>query len=224
MGKVIIQSHTTKYPIQLIGEEAGICYGSNTVDKEKNYKRGMQCIKDGHGRTLEFPQVYIEIDGYSARFMRELYTHIGGAPTRVQASTRYIDYGQFDYIIPESIKDSGKAQYIYESTMQKISDNFKILQDLGIPKEDIANILPLGMTSKMILRTNLRNLIDMSRKRLCTRAYWEFREFMKDLMKALSEYSEEWKTIVDKEFKPQCEVLGYCPEKLSCGRKPAATD
>lgn len=224
MGKVIIQSHTTKFPIQLIGEEAGICYGSNTVDEEKNYRRGMQCIKDGHGRTLEFPQVYIEIDGYSARFMRELYTHIGGAPTRVQASTRYIDYGQFDYIIPESIKDSGKAQYIYESTMQKISDNFKILQDLGIPKEDIANILPLGMTSKMILRTNLRNLIDMSRKRLCTRAYWEFREFMKDLMKALSEYSEEWKTIVDKEFKPQCEVLGYCPEKLSCGRKPAATD
>ena len=223
MGKVIIQSHTTKFPIQLIGEEAGICYGSNTVDKEKNYKRGMQCIKDGHGRTLEFPQVYIEIDGYSARFMRELYTHIGGAPTRVQASTRYIDYGQFDYIIPESIKDSGKAQYIYESTMQKISDNFKILQDLGIPKEDIANILPLGMTSKMILRTNLRNLIDMSRKRLCTRAYWEFREFMKDLMKALSEYSEEWNTIIDKEFKPQCEVLGYCPEKSSCGRKPTAT-
>lgn len=223
MGKVIIQSHTTRFPIQLIGEEAGICYGSNTIDKEKNYKRGIQCIKDGHGRTLEFPQVYIEIDGYSARFMRELYTHIGGAPTRLQASTRYIDYGQFEYIIPESIKNSGKAQFIYEGTMKKIADNFKILQDLGIPKEDIANILPLGMTSKMILRTNLRNLIDMSHKRLCTRAYWEFREFMKDLMKALSEYSEEWKTIIDKEFKPQCEILGYCPEKFSCGRKPTAT-
>lgn len=222
MGKVIIQSHTTKFPIQLIGEEAGICYGSNTVDEEKNYKRGMQCIKDGHGRTLEFPQVYVEIDGYSARFMRELYTHIGGAPTRLQASTRYIDYGQFEYIIPESIKNSGKAQFIYEDTMKKIADNFKILQDLGVPKEDIANILPLGMTSKMILRTNLRNLIDMSHKRLCTRAYWEFREFMKDLMKALSEYSEEWKTIIDKEFKPQCEILGYCPEKFSCGRKPTA--
>ena len=220
MGKVIIQPHTTKFPIQLIGEEAGICYGSNTIDKEKNYKRGIQCIKDGHGRTLEFPQVYIEIDGYSARFMRELYTHIGGAPTRLQASTRYINYGQFEYIIPESIKNNGKAKLVYESTMKKIEDNFKILQDLAIPKEDIANILPLGMTSKMILRTNLRNLIDMSRKRLCTRAYWEFREFMKDLMKALSEYSEEWKIIIDKEFKPQCEVLGYCPEKFSCGRKP----
>lgn len=224
MGKVIIQSHTTKFPIQLIGEEAGICYGSNTIDKEKNYKRGMQCIKDGHGRTLEFPQVYIEIDGYSARFMRELYTHIGGAPTRLQASTRYIDYGEFDYIIPDSIRNSGAAQLVYENTMQKITDNFKILQDLGIPKEDIANILPLGMTSKMVIRTNLRNLIDMSRKRLCTRAYWEFRDFMKELMKTLSEYSEEWATIIEREFKPQCEVLGYCPEKFSCGRKPKAED
>ena len=111
--------------------------------------------------------------------------------------------------------------------MKKIADSFKILQDLGIPKEDIANILPLGMTSKMILRTNLRNLIDMSRKRLCTRAYWEFREFMKDLMKALSEYSEEWQQIADWLFVPYCERYKFmnndfcfCTESKCCGRHP----
>lgn len=55
MGKVIIQSHTTKNPITLIGEEAGICYGTDTTDPAKNYKRGKRCIEDGHGRALEFP-------------------------------------------------------------------------------------------------------------------------------------------------------------------------
>ena len=32
MGKVIIQERTVKDPITLIGEEAGICYGTNTLN------------------------------------------------------------------------------------------------------------------------------------------------------------------------------------------------
>lgn len=220
MGKVIIQKHTTKHPIQMIGEEAGICYGSDISSEEKNYKRGLQCIKDGHGRTTEFPQVYLIIEGYSARFMRELYTHIGGAPTRLQASTRYIKYGEFDFITPYSIANNPEALEVYNHVMDTISDGYRQLEDLGVPKEDTANILPLGMESKMVLRTNLRNLVDMSHQRECARAYWEFREFMRDLKAALSEYSDEWKLLVDSQFMPKCELTGYCTEKFSCGRRP----
>ena len=219
MGKVTIQKHTTLNPIQLIGEEAGICYGSDTSDPEKNYKRGLQNLKDGHGRTFEFPQVYMTIEGYSARFMRELYTHIGGAPTRLQASTRYINYDDFDVIFPKSL-DTDRKKEIYNDAINQIRVSFRELLNLDVPKEDIANILPLGMESKMVERTNLRNLIDMSHQRECARAYWEFREFMQDLKKALSEYSEEWKYIVDNYFKPKCELFGYCTEKFSCGRYP----
>ena len=59
----------------------------------------------------------------------------------------------------------------------------------------------------------------MSRQRMCTRAYWEYRELFNDICKALSEISEEWKWIVDNLFKPKCEQFGYCTEKKSCGRK-----
>ena len=98
MGQITIQEETTKNPITLIGKEAGICYGSDISNSEKNYKRGINNLKSGHGRTMEFPQIFLTIDGYSARVIRELYTHIGGAPTRLQASTRYINYGDFEYI------------------------------------------------------------------------------------------------------------------------------
>ena len=81
-------------------------------------------------------------------------------------------------------------------------------------------ILPLGMTTKIVDRRNLRNLIDMSRQRMCTRAYWEYRELFSDICKALSEYSEEWKQIIDSQMMPKCELLGYCPERYCCGRKP----
>jgi thymidylate synthase (FAD) len=216
MGKVIIQDMTTKNPISLIGYESGVCYGSDVTNDEKNYKRGLENINSGHGRTFEFPQVYVVLDGYSARVIREFYTHIAGGPTRLQASTRYIDYDHFEFITPPSIKDNAYTNWRYDKCMQEIISCYEQLEHLGIPKEDIANILPLGMTTKIVCRTNLRNLIDMSHQRLCNRAYWEFRDLMHDLMNALSEYSEEWAYIVKNYMAPKCVYLGRCPETHSC--------
>ena len=91
---------------------------------------------------------------------------------------------------------------------------------LGIPKEDSAMILPLGMETKIVHRTNLRNLIDMAKVRMCTRAYWEYRDLFNNILEALSLYSEEWNYLINelKVFKPKCEWYGYCNEKNSCGR------
>ena len=221
MGEIIIQEETTKNPIELIGKEAGICWGADVTNQEKNYKRGLDCLESGHGRTWEFPQVYVVLDGYSARVIRELYTHIGGSPSRLQASTRYINYQKgFSYVMPPSISNNVDAEKIYESAMDDILIAMQKLNELGIHKEDSGMLLPLGMETKVVLRTNLRNLIDMAHQRLCTRAYWEYRELMRDLMKALSAYSDEWKYLVENYFKPKCEVCGFCTEKYCCGRKP----
>ena len=218
MGKITILPETTKKPITLIGSRAGVCWGANTEDEQKNYKRGLDCIESNHGRTLEFVNIELVIDGYSARVIREWYTHLGGAPTRLQASTRYIDYKDFEYIIPDKIEKNETARQIYINTMNDISINAQRLEALGIPREDSALVLPLGMTTKIVDKRNLRNLIDMSRQRMCTRAYWEFRELFNDILKALSDYSDEWKYLVETQMMPKCDYLGYCPEKHSCGR------
>ena len=216
MGKITIHSATTVNPICLMGEMAGTCWGADTSSQEKNYARGLDCLQSQHGRVAEYPQVYITIEGFSAKMVRELYTHIGGAPTRLQASTRYIDYGNFDYVIPESIAQNETKKDAYEYCMYQISEHIKDLEAWGVPKEDASMLLPLGMTTKVVLRTNLRNLLDMSHQRKCRRAYWEFREFFNLLEKELSNYSTEWQTIIDTYFVPKCKYLGYCPEKYSC--------
>lgn len=219
MGTVTILPETTKTPITLIGKCAGVCWGADTTDDEKNYKRGWDCIESGHGRTEEFPDVYMTLDGYSARVIREWYTHIGGMPTRLQASTRYIDYGNFEYVTPDSIKAVDKAADIYAATMDIIARAEKYLVDvLGIPREDAALMLPLGMTTCIICKHNLRNLIDMSRQRMCQRAYWEYRELFGDVLIALTDYSSEWMALVTTQMKPKCDILGYCPEKHGCGK------
>jgi len=221
MGKIIIQDETTKCPVSLIGKEAGVCWGANVEDPEKNYKRGIDCLVSGHGRTWEYPQAYMILDGYSARVIRELYTHIGGSPTRLQASTRYINYEKgFAFVTPHTVKADKNADEIYEKVMNDILSGMRQLESLNIPREDIGMLLPLGMETKIVLRTNLRNLIDMAHQRLCTRAYWEYRQLMQDMMSGLSEYSEEWKYLVEHYFVAKCEKTGYCTEKKSCGRKP----
>lgn len=216
---VIITTDTTDIPITMIGSYAGECWGADTRDHVKNYKRGLECIKNNHGRTLEFPQVYVKVTGYSARVIREFYTHVAGGITRLQASTRYINYEDFDYIVPSNMSEEAKD--LYCSTMSQISAAAtKLEKEMGVAREDAAMLLPLGMTSTMVFRTNLRHIIEISHQRLCTRANWEFRKLMKELIEALAFYSDEWNTLVNelKLFVPKCEMLGYCPEAHSCGR------
>ena len=219
--KITIQPETSKSPITLIGYEAGVCWGADISDEIRNYKRGMDCIHAKHGRLLEFPQIYISIEGFSARMIRELYTHIGGSPTRLQASTRRIDYSEFDYITPPSIGRNTTANEAYMACMNDICCYMKKLEELGIPREDLAMCLPLAMESTVVMRTNLRNLVDMSRQRMCGKAYWEFRNFFKLLLSELAAYDKEYDILIKEDlFVPKCKDLGYCPEKSSCGLMP----
>lgn len=225
MGKVTIIKETPKNPITLMGERAGVCWGANIDDAEKNYNRGLDCIKSGHHRVMEYVNVEMILDGYSARVIREWYTHIGGAPTRLQASTRYINYKDFAYVTPPSVTKNEEAKAVYENAMKAITEACgKLEAEYGVPREDAAMLLPLGMETKIVDKRNVRNLIEMSHQRLCTRAFWEYRQMMWDICDALSEYSEEWAYLVKNYFMPKCEVAGYCTEKKSCGRKPLKED
>lgn len=221
MGTITILPETTKNPITLMGARASVCWGANVSDDEKNYKRGLDCIKSGHGRVMEFVNVEMIIDGYSAKVLREYYTHIGGSPTRLQASTRYINYSKgdgFNYTTPKSIDTNG-CWLVWSELMNTINDTVKLLIDEGVPVEDATMALPLAYSSKMVDKRNLRNFVDMSRQRMCNRAYWEYRELFNDICNALREYSDEWKWVVDNLFHAKCDEVGYCTETKSCGRR-----
>lgn len=220
-----IKKYTTEFPLQMIGDCAGICWGANTEDVEKNIKRAWDCIDSGHERAEEFPDIYMVIDGYSAKCLRELYTHIGGAPTRLQASTRYIDYEKgFSVVTPPSVEKNNDAAEVWYKAISDIKAAMGALKVLGIPNEDLTNLLPLAYQSKMVWKVNLRTLVHFMQKRRCNRSYWEIRNLCNEICKELSNYSEEWGQLVKALFVPECEFLGYCRENKSCGRKPKKND
>lgn len=225
MGQVIILPETPKNPLSLIGERAGVCWNADVSDNEKNIKRGIGCIEAGHGRTMEFVDVHMIIDGFSARVMREYYRHVGGLTPYLQASTRYINYKDFTVIKPATVEKNQEALVEFDTAVDNLRKSLEVLKALGVPNEDVANLLPLGMTTKCIEKRNLRNLVDMSHVRKCSRAFHEYRlELFPAIENALRDYSDQWALIVDNLFKPKCEVYGYCNEKNSCGKMPKKED
>lgn len=218
---------TDKYPLSKIGKCAGICWGSPIDNTDKNIKRAKDCIVSGHGRTLEYVDVEMVISNVSARVIREWYTHIGGSPTRLQESTRYVKWsGQFEenFVISSKVKEAldkdAGLKISYENYIKSFQSLLDDLEAVGVPKEDMAMFYPLGMKTKIVDKRNLRNLIEMFHQRTCSRAYWEYRKLMKEIYNALYNYSEEWQWVCENCFKPKCEVYGYCTEAKSCGRKP----
>lgn len=218
IGKVIILPETTKNPITLMGKRAGVCWGGDISDDEKNYQRGLDCLKSNHGRVMEYVNIEVVLQGFSARVIREWYTHIGGAPSRLQSSTRYINYENFPYVIPPKIQHNQEALQIYKDLMSNISLAIQQLRNLGIDREDCGMVLPLCMETVVVDKRNLRSYYDMSHQRLCNRAYWEFRQMLNQLFKELSAYSSEWEYIIKTYMKPKCKYLGFCPEKKPCGK------
>lgn len=216
----ILEKRTEKDPLQHIGENAGVCWNSDITDIEKNIKRGKSCLKSGHLRTAEYPTIELIIENVSSRAIRELYTHIIGV-TRLQESTRYVDYGEFEYYTPFTKQNSKK---LYDEFMKEVSFTYKELQDENESKEDIANILPLGMNTKIVWKINLRALIHFMNERLCTRAYKEIRMLCNEIKEKLSAYSDEWKWICDNYFVPKCKDIGYCKEDKCCGIMPHGID
>lgn len=220
---VEIFESTDRQPLQKMGRFAGICWNSPVNDEEKNVRRAKDCIASGHGRVLEYVDIELCISGYSARAIREYYTHIAGAPTRLQESTRYVDCGSFTFFTPSAVRASPEARSVYEETMDFIRRQYASLLERGVSREDAANVLPLGMMTKIVDKRNLRNMVNLMNQRLCGRAYSEIRSLAEEIKSALSGHSDEWKWICGTLFVPKCDVGGFCAEKNGCGRRPQKT-
>ncbi|MGL4999113.1 MAG: FAD-dependent thymidylate synthase, partial [Cetobacterium sp.] len=207
-----------KEPLTFIGSVSGECYG--TKDKNRFAGIAKRCMKENHRRTVEFVDVVIQFSGYSAKMAREAYTH--QHTSKLQASTRYIDYSKkFGEIIPPDVSKNEEALKIWEEMTINTSEGMTALKEAGIKVEDLTNKLPLSYDTTVVYKMNLSTLIHMFGVRSCTCAYHEYRKFMAELKKLLSEIDEEWAWISENYFVPKCVLNLWCDEETrNCGIRP----
>lgn len=239
--KVKLLEHTPN-PEKLISMAAKLCYSSATVDDidqgltdEKIEKFLNMLMEIGHESPIEHASFTFAIEGISRSCSHQLVRH--RIASYSQKSQRYVSEEQFDYVVPETIKNNSEAFGLYKQLMSdiqtcydkiracitsdKIYDGMKEKDAEKIANEDARFVLPNACETSIIVTMNIRSLFNFFKHRCCNRAQWEIRE-MATLM-----YEECVKVcpIIFKHAGPSCYITGHCPEgKMSCGKKKEITE
>jgi thymidylate synthase (FAD) len=66
--------------------------------------------------------------------------------------------------------------------MNEIKGEYEYLQEGEIPNEDARYLLPNACETSLYLSCNLRELIHLANERLCSRAQWEIRDLVKQMV------------------------------------------
>ena len=166
----------TPNPIETISKIASICYDSSPKNPMKLVEH---LYKNGHHSVFEHIYFTFKIEGISRACSHQLVRHRHCSFT--QRSQRYCAEGDFEYVTPPSlIKKNVVGSYDYE--MFETRECYDTLQSLGISNEDARYVLPNACETSLYLSCNLRELIHIANERLCTRAQWEIRELVKQMV------------------------------------------
>lgn len=205
------------YPIigssdmQVVEKAASMCYNSTpTVD----FKISNACYDYGHHSIFEHISFTFEITGVSRALLAQLSRHRHISMT--VESQRYVSYKDgFDYVNP--FNENTVAYDLFESDMKQVQDYYNRYINIGEKTENARAVLPNACCTNLVLTMNARSLIEISNKRLCTRAQKEIREMFQKIKEEVTIYSPE----IGEKMRPQCEKnknYPYCTEHKSCGK------
>lgn len=222
--KIKLLTHTP-YPLELLYTAFRTCYSHNSpekiwdnalsgeIPKEEIINFIEEVLATGHASPLEHISFTFAISGVSRSLSHQLVRHRIGISFS-QQSQRYVKFkdGNFNYITPNSVKESGLEKEFQEH-MELSGKLYSRLLNAGAKGEDARFVIGNACATNFVITVNFQELIHISRLRLCFRAQWEIRELA---AKIKSEVNKVFPLLAEK-LQPQCGKgnLGYCPEKFS---------
>lgn len=177
------------------------------MDLEKAKRIIKRVTGYGHASVIEHASFTFSIEGVSRAMTHQLVRHRIASYT--QQSQRYVTYDSLKkYVTPPSIMDNTEAKRIFDEALAKISETYKKLLNLKIPKEDSRFILPNAAKTNIIVTMNTRELQHFFNLRCCARAQWEIRETATEMLRQAKKIAP----ILFEKAGPSCVKLGFCPE------------
>lgn len=167
----------TPNPIETIAQIASICYDSDPKNPLGLVKR---LYRNGHHSVFEHIYFTFKIENISRACSHQLVRHRHCSFT--QRSQRYCSEDGFQFVEPESVKNVDEIGG-YNSFMEEVEENYHELVTLGVPNEDARMVLPNACCTSLYLSCNLRELIHICNERLCSKAQWEIRELVQEMVK-----------------------------------------
>lgn len=161
----------------------------------------------GHTSVIEHAYFTFSIEGASRAMTHQLVRHRIASYT--QQSQRYVTYNTLEeYVTPQSIRADPEAKQLYDKTLEEISETYKKLLEMKIPKEDARFILPNASKTNILVTMNARELRHFFNLRCCARAQWEMREAANEMLKQAKKVAPA----LFQNAGPSCVEMGFCPE------------
>lgn len=167
----------TPNPVETIAKIASICYDSDPKNPLGLVK---YLYRNGHHSVFEHIYFTFKIENISRACSHQLVRHRHCSFT--QRSQRYCSEDGFAVVKPDSIAKIDQRDGYY-SLMDEIEKNYSELVALGVPNEDARMVLPNACCTSLYLSCNLRELIHICNERLCSKAQWEIRELVQNMIK-----------------------------------------
>lgn len=161
----------------------------------------------GHASVIEHASFTFSIEDVSRVMTHQLVRHRIASYT--QQSQRYVKYDTLEkYVTPQSIGGNSEAKKTFDETLEKISETYQKLLNMGISKEDARFILPNAAKTNIIVTMNARELRHFFNLRCCARAQWEIREVAVDMLRQAKKAAP----VLFEDCGPTCVELGWCTE------------
>lgn len=226
--KVKLINHTPGSE-RTVASSARLCYSNTGADEivedmsQEDVERLLNIIlSNGHHSTLEHISFTFAIEGISRVTSHQLVRH--RIASYSQQSQRYVrEKKQFDYVIPDKIKEVPTAEKYFKKhmkTLQKLYDTFTemIINNGYTEKEAIESaryVLPNATETKIVVTMNARSLLHFFELRCCNRAQQEIRDLANEMLRLCKGVAP----IIFKKAGAACQTRGICKEgKMSCGR------
>jgi len=161
----------------------------------------------GHTSVIEHASFTFSIEGASRAMTHQLVRHRIASYT--QQSQRYVTYNTLDsYVTPPNIANNTEAKKLFDLVLEKISEAYQKLLEMGIHKEDARFILPNAAKTHILVTMNARELRHFFNLRCCRRSQWEIREAAIEMFRQAKKAAPA----LFEDTGPSCVELGYCPE------------
>lgn len=209
----------TPDPERAIATAARLCYapvGAAELMETMPEKRVNSVLStimgSGHFSTLEHASYTFAVDGVSRALTHQLVRH--RIASYNQQSQRYVKFTDgLPVVKPESVAADETASALFDETMEKAQEAYRVLLDIGVPAEDARYLLPNAVESKIVITMNVRELLHFFSLRCCNRAQWEIR----DMAHSMLELARPTAPFIFMDAGAPC-VRESCPEgKMTCG-------
>jgi len=140
-------------------------------------------IRRGHLSVIEHPSATFFISEISRACSHQVVRH--RVASYSQESQRYVDTSHFVAVMPDTIAANPEARAVFASTEMACKIGYRVLRDLGVPKQDARFVLPNATPTCVVATMNFRSWRHFFKMRCDKHAQWEIRAVATEILKQL---------------------------------------